>query len=384
VKRFWINSALFCCPIMVTRNWLAHMSQYLTAICWQPMIARAIGIANVSVNMISNFIVFRLQSLRCPLKQFYYLLVRVFYGPCYFPLQPSLRVRTGGYPGWGHHCKFWLHQPGLSSIKGKLIKPGADPGQLSILSKTRKEQFWGRKWIEGSCFGEVPEDKLVSVVHHFECFAPFCLEHTDSCREKSALVPFLPVAKIITGWSFGTPSHGRNEHLFTWENYAIFQPLNPDLPRSRKGLQARRVYLGWRVISCTAGLVSKETVALHRWGRETQKRDKKKGNFVVRSVLKSDDQPGTFKCVRERCNTCTFIHNADKITGPKRSIKITDRFTCTSANVIYCITCTLCKTIYIGEKTREETRRPFPRTPTRRWKKWQGRIQTSRPTFQSP
>ena len=37
------------------------------------------------------------------------------------------------------------------------------------------------------------------------------------------------------------------------------------------------------------------------------------------------------------------------MTGPKRLIKITDRFTCTSANVIYCITCTLCEKIYIGE-----------------------------------
>ena len=82
------------------------------------------------------------------------------------------------------------------------------------------------------------------------------------------------------------------------------------------------------------------------------KRDKNIGNFLVRSVLKSDDQPGTFKCARKRCNTCPFIHNADKIAGPKRSIKITDRFTCTSASVIYCITCTLCKKIYIGETGR--------------------------------
>ena len=82
------------------------------------------------------------------------------------------------------------------------------------------------------------------------------------------------------------------------------------------------------------------------------KRDKNIGNFLVRSVLKSDDQPGTFKCARKRCNTCPFIHNANKITGPKRSIKITDRFTCTSPNVIYCITCTLCKKIYIGKTGR--------------------------------
>ena len=46
------------------------------------------------------------------------------------------------------------------------------------------------------------------------------------------------------------------------------------------------------------------------------KRNKNIGNFLVRSVLKSDDQPGTFKCARKRCNTSPFIHNADKITGP--------------------------------------------------------------------
>ena len=33
----------------------------------------------------------------------------------------------------------------------------------------------------------------------------------------------------------------------------------------------------------------------------------------------------------------------------KRSIRITDRLTCTSANVIYCITCTLFKKMYIVE-----------------------------------
>ena len=82
------------------------------------------------------------------------------------------------------------------------------------------------------------------------------------------------------------------------------------------------------------------------------KRDKNIGNFLIRSVLKYDDQTGAFKCACKRCNTCPFIHNADKITGPKRSIKISDRFTCTSAYVIHCITCTLCKKIYIGETVR--------------------------------
>ena len=82
------------------------------------------------------------------------------------------------------------------------------------------------------------------------------------------------------------------------------------------------------------------------------KRKKNISDFLVISTLKSDESPGTFNCTRKRCKTCPFIHNTDKVTGPKRSIKITDRFTCTSANVIYCIKCTLCKKIYIGETGR--------------------------------
>ena len=82
------------------------------------------------------------------------------------------------------------------------------------------------------------------------------------------------------------------------------------------------------------------------------KRDKNVGNFLVRSAFKTIEKPGTFKYARSRCKTCPFVQNADKTSGPKRSVKITDRFTCTSANVIYCITCTLCKKLYIGETGR--------------------------------
>ena len=70
------------------------------------------------------------------------------------------------------------------------------------------------------------------------------------------------------------------------------------------------------------------------------------------TAFKTIEKPGTFKCARSRCKTCPFVQNADKISGPKRSVKITDCFTCTSANVIYCITCTLCKKLYIGETGR--------------------------------
>ena len=82
------------------------------------------------------------------------------------------------------------------------------------------------------------------------------------------------------------------------------------------------------------------------------KRDKNIGNFLVSSAFKTSEQPGTFQCARARSKTCPFIYNVEKLSGPKRSIKITDHFTCTSANVIYCITCTHCKKLYTGERDR--------------------------------
>ena len=82
------------------------------------------------------------------------------------------------------------------------------------------------------------------------------------------------------------------------------------------------------------------------------KRDKNIGNFLVGSSFQTNDQPETFKCARSRCKTCPYIHKVEKMSGPKRSIKITNHFTCTSANVIYCMTCTYCKKLYIGETGR--------------------------------
>ena len=79
------------------------------------------------------------------------------------------------------------------------------------------------------------------------------------------------------------------------------------------------------------------------------KRDENFGNFLIKSSPRTDEQPGSFKCSHARCNTCRFIHNTVNISGPKCSIKVTNCFNCTSTDVIYCITCTLCKMLYIGE-----------------------------------
>ena len=52
--------------------------------------------------------------------------------------------------------------------------------------------------------------------------------------------------------------------------------------------------------------------------------------FLVKGSFETKDQPETFKCARSRCKNCPFIHNIEKMTGPKRAIKITDHLTCTS------------------------------------------------------
>ena len=45
-----------------------------------------------------------------------------------------------------------------------------------------------------------------------------------------------------------------------------------------------------------------------------------------------------------------FSHS--HITGPKSSLKITDHFDCITSNVVYCIKCSRCNLLYIGETDR--------------------------------
>ena len=86
------------------------------------------------------------------------------------------------------------------------------------------------------------------------------------------------------------------------------------------------------------------TYFIHTWQKHRQ--------LFGQKFISNQRQSGTFKCARSRCKTCSFIHNVEKISGPKRSIKIADHLTCTSANVIYCITCNYCNKSYIGETRR--------------------------------
>ena len=64
-------------------------------------------------------------------------------------------------------------------------------------------------------------------------------------------------------------------------------------------------------------------------------------------------QPRTFPCKRTLCRTCANINQSTSIPSPGGQIKITGHFTCTSDNVIYCISCRKCpRAVYIGETGR--------------------------------
>ena len=83
------------------------------------------------------------------------------------------------------------------------------------------------------------------------------------------------------------------------------------------------------------------------------KRDRNLRNSLVRSSLPSNLEPGTFNCSRKVCNTCPFINSKTHIRRPNGSYQVNDHFDCTTSNIIYCIPCTLCNKLYIGESGRK-------------------------------
>ena len=76
--------------------------------------------------------------------------------------------------------------------------------------------------------------------------------------------------------------------------------------------------------------------------------------FLMVFLVSPQPQPhrGTFPCNTPRCQLCVHIRTDNIVTGPNNyKFTIRERFTCTSSNVIYLLSCLLCpKAIYIGER----------------------------------
>ena len=82
------------------------------------------------------------------------------------------------------------------------------------------------------------------------------------------------------------------------------------------------------------------------------KRDLNLCSFLVKGAFHSFKEPGTFRCSRPICSTFPYIVSHTHITGPKSSHNITDYFDCVTSNVGYCIKCSRCNLLYIGETGR--------------------------------
>ena len=71
--------------------------------------------------------------------------------------------------------------------------------------------------------------------------------------------------------------------------------------------------------------------------------------------INADAGNGFHKCGDKRCMTCakgTFGKSIN-ITATKKKFEMTQKITCKTSNVVYCITCTKCRKQYIGETKQE-------------------------------
>ena len=118
----------------------------------------------------------------------------------------------------------------------------------------------------------------------------------------------------------------------------------------------------WQICAKTCPLESFLCDGLNRFSVEIQLVWLKLPNLTLKLQLQSlnwslglIEIPPPYACWFRNISSrilSSFLSNTVKISGPNRSVKVTDHFTCITANVIYCITCTLCKKIYIGETGR--------------------------------
>ncbi len=76
---------------------------------------------------------------------------------------------------------------------------------------------------------------------------------------------------------------------------------------------------------------------------------------LVNSILHQESSPlsGTFPCGVAKCKTCKFIDSSTVILAPKFTYNIKHNFICTSTPLIYCMSCSRCGMLYIGETGRQ-------------------------------
>ena len=87
------------------------------------------------------------------------------------------------------------------------------------------------------------------------------------------------------------------------------------------------------------------------------RRDTNLRDSLVSSDLKSganagDKANGTLPCRRPPYKTCAHTNPATQINTPSGPLTIRQRFSCTTSNLVYIITCRACTLSYVGETGR--------------------------------
>ncbi len=73
--------------------------------------------------------------------------------------------------------------------------------------------------------------------------------------------------------------------------------------------------------------------------------------ILVHNKLHQESSPlsRTFPCGVAQCKACKFIDSSTVISALKLTYNIKHNFTCTSTLLIYCISCSRCGMLYIGD-----------------------------------
>jgi len=94
------------------------------------------------------------------------------------------------------------------------------------------------------------------------------------------------------------------------------------------------------------------------------RRERNLGDILVHSAdaSPSPTDAGLLPCRRPRCQTFKRITFQTFLQGLKSAHNIRDHFTCQSENVVYCISCRRCNSLYIvetGRRPRERFSEPL-------------------------
>ncbi|XP_059821812.1 uncharacterized protein LOC132391972 [Hypanus sabinus] len=160
-----------------------------------------------------------------------------------------------------------------------------------------------------------------------------------SYTNNSALKHISPISRTSTL----TPS----SHHPTWDRVPLVLTYHPT------SLQVQRIILrNFRHLqrdSTTKHIFPSPPSAFHR---DRSLRDSLVHSSPPPPSLPTDLPPGTYPCKRNKCYTCRYTSSLTTIQGPRQSFQVRRHFTCESAGAVYCVRCSRCGLLYIGETQR--------------------------------